>query len=101
MWEKVEWTDESRFTPFTNDGRQRIRQEQHEALHPNCTQPVVQARDDDGICKDDDATPHRAQTVQTWFYHYHDIFHYLKWPSKSQDIRVFRNLWDELERHLR
>ncbi|GFT20723.1 uncharacterized protein TNCV_3847691 [Trichonephila clavipes] len=35
------WTDESRFPLFTNDGRQRIRREQHEALHPDCVQPYL------------------------------------------------------------
>ncbi|GFU39704.1 transposase domain containing protein [Trichonephila clavipes] len=45
MWEKVERTNESRFLLFTNDGRQRIRREQHEALHPDCIQPGVQTGD--------------------------------------------------------
>ncbi|GFW23662.1 hypothetical protein TNCV_2032061 [Trichonephila clavipes] len=42
MGRKAVWTDESHFTLFTNDGRQRIRLEQHEALLPDYIQLIVQ-----------------------------------------------------------
>ncbi|GFW49317.1 hypothetical protein TNCV_3058271 [Trichonephila clavipes] len=42
--------------------------------------------DDDGIYQDDNAFPHHAKIVQTWFNHYHGVFHHLKWPSKSPDL---------------
>ncbi|GFV16292.1 hypothetical protein TNCV_1670971 [Trichonephila clavipes] len=48
--------------------------------------------DVDGIYQDSSATPHHVKTIQTWFNYYNDVFHLLKWPSKSPDIRVIGNL---------
>ncbi|GFW26817.1 hypothetical protein TNCV_1376601 [Trichonephila clavipes] len=35
------WDKEIRFIPVTNVGRQRIHQQQHDALHPDCKQPIM------------------------------------------------------------
>ena len=42
-WKNCHWSDESRFTLFCCDGRQRVRREPHEALDPKCMTATVQA----------------------------------------------------------
>ena len=43
QWEKVMWSDESRFTLFHSDGRIMVRREADEVMHPSCLVLTVQA----------------------------------------------------------
>ncbi|GFV20294.1 hypothetical protein TNCV_4140571 [Trichonephila clavipes] len=64
----------------------------------NVVKPLIEDcfTDGDGIYQDD---PGRTQTAQTGFRHNQGVFHHSKWLSKSLDIIVIENLWDEMERH--
>lgn len=42
-WKMVAWSDESRYTLFSTDGRRRVWRLPHEALDPSCMVPTVQA----------------------------------------------------------
>ncbi|GFU54505.1 transposable element Tc1 transposase [Trichonephila clavipes] len=77
-WQKVVFSDESRFVLGTDDNRVRV-----------CRRPGP-------IFQQDNARPHIARVAQDFLRH----FQTLPWPVRSPDLSPVKHVWDQLKRQL-
>ncbi|GFY20885.1 transposable element Tc1 transposase [Trichonephila clavipes] len=79
-WQKVMFSDESRFVLGTDDNHVRM-----------WRRPGQQA-----IFKQDNARPHTARVAQDFLRH----FQTLPWPIRSPDLSPVEHVWDQLKRQM-
>ncbi|GFX46928.1 HTH_Tnp_Tc3_2 domain-containing protein [Trichonephila clavipes] len=77
-WQKVAFSDESRFVLGTNDNRVRV------------------WRRPGAIFQQDIARPHIARVAQDFLRH----FQTLPWPARSPDLSPVEHVWDQLKRQM-
>ncbi|GFV36750.1 transposable element Tcb2 transposase [Trichonephila clavipes] len=85
-WQKVVFSDESRFVLGTDDNRVRVWRPPGSFLNglPGA------------IFKKDNALPHTARVAQDFLRH----FQILPWPARSPDLSTVEHVWDQLKRHM-
>ncbi|GFV95280.1 transposable element Tcb2 transposase [Trichonephila clavipes] len=114
-WQKVVFSDESRFVLGTDDNRVRVWR--HPAYDSRSTLIVMrgtltgQRYVDDifrphvgpflngllgAIFQQDNACPHTARVAQDFLRH----FQTLPWPSRSPDLSPVEHVWDQLKRQM-
>ncbi|GFW74125.1 transposable element Tcb2 transposase [Trichonephila clavipes] len=77
-WQKVVFSDESRFVLGTDDNRVRV------WSHPGA------------IFQRDNARPHTTRVAQDFLRH----FQTLPWPARSPDLSPVEHVWDQLKRQI-
>ncbi|GFX20959.1 transposable element Tc1 transposase [Trichonephila clavipes] len=77
-WQKVVFSDESRFVLGTDDNRVRVWR------HPGA------------IFQQDNARPHTARVAQDFL----RLFQTLPWPARSPDLSLVEHVWDQLKRQM-
>ncbi|GFU75394.1 transposable element Tc1 transposase [Trichonephila clavipes] len=77
-WQKVVFSDESRFVLGTDDNRVRV------------------WRRPGAIFQQDNARPHTARVAQDFLRH----FQTLPWPARSPDLSPVEHVWDQLKRQM-
>ncbi|GFV88013.1 transposable element Tcb2 transposase [Trichonephila clavipes] len=85
-WQKVVFSDESRFVLGTNDNRVQVWR------RPGPIQNGLLG----AIFQQDNARPHTARVVQDFLRH----FQTLPWPARSPDLSPVKHVWDELKRQM-
>ncbi|GFY22048.1 transposable element Tc1 transposase [Trichonephila clavipes] len=85
-WQKVVFSDESRFVLETHDNRVRVWRRPGPFLNglPGA------------IFQQDNARPHTARVAQDFLHH----FQTLPWPSRSPDLSLVEHVWDQLKRQM-
>ncbi|GFX75728.1 transposable element Tcb2 transposase [Trichonephila clavipes] len=85
-WQKVVFSDESRFVLGTDDNRVRLWRRPGPFLNglPGA------------IFQQDNASPHTARVAQDVLRH----FQTLPWPAHSHDLSPVEHVWDELKRQM-
>ncbi|GFX10031.1 transposable element Tc1 transposase [Trichonephila clavipes] len=85
-WQKVVFSDESRFVLGTDDNRVRAWR------RPG---PFVNGLPG-AIFQQDNARPHTARVAQDFLRH----FQALPWPARSPDLSPIEHVWDQLKRQM-
>ncbi|GFX38337.1 transposable element Tcb2 transposase [Trichonephila clavipes] len=85
-WQKVVFSDESRFVLGTDDNRVRVWR------HPG---PFLNGLPG-AIFQQDNAHPHTATVAQDFLRH----FQTLAWPARSPDLSPVEHVWDQLKRQM-
>ncbi|GFV50405.1 transposable element Tcb1 transposase [Trichonephila clavipes] len=85
-WQKVVFSDESRFVLGTDDNRVRV------GWRPG---PFLN-RLLGAIFQQDNAHPHTARVAQDFLRH----FQTLPWPARSPDLSPVEHVWDQLKRQM-
>ncbi|GFY20488.1 transposable element Tc1 transposase [Trichonephila clavipes] len=85
-WQKVVFSDESRFVLGTDDDRVRVWR------HPG---PFLNGLPG-AIFQQDSARPHTARIAQDFLRH----FQTLPWPARSRDLSPVEHVWDQLRRQM-
>ncbi|GFU93812.1 transposable element Tcb2 transposase [Trichonephila clavipes] len=114
-WQKVVFSDESRFVLVTDDSRVRVWR--HSAYDSQSTLIVMRGtltgqryvvdilRPHVGpflnglpgaIFQQDNARPHTTRVAQDFFHH----FQTLSWPARSSDLSPVEHVWDQLKRQV-
>ncbi|GFX03461.1 transposable element Tcb2 transposase [Trichonephila clavipes] len=85
-WQKVVFSDESRFVFGTDDNRVRVWRRPGPFLNglPGA------------IFQQDNARPHTARVAQDILRH----FQTLPWPTRSPDLSPVEHVWDQLKRQM-
>ncbi|GFY30149.1 HTH_Tnp_Tc3_2 domain-containing protein [Trichonephila clavipes] len=85
-WQKVVFSDESRFVLGTDDNRVRVWRHPGPSLNglPGAT------------FQQDNARPHTARVAQDFLRH----FQTLPWPARSHDLSPVEHVWDKLKRQM-
>ncbi|GFU31056.1 transposable element Tcb2 transposase [Trichonephila clavipes] len=87
-WQKVVFSDESRFVLGTDDNRVRVWRRPGERTFPKWSPR--------GIFQQDNARPHTARVAQDFLRH----FQTLRWPTLSPDLSPVEHVWDQLKRQM-
>ncbi|GFT51383.1 transposable element Tcb2 transposase [Trichonephila clavipes] len=85
-WQKVVFSDESRFVLGTDDNRVRVWR---------CPGPFLNGFPG-AIFQQDNARPHTARVAQDFLRH----FQILPWPARSPDLSPVEHVWDQLKRQM-
>ncbi|GFU85244.1 transposable element Tcb2 transposase [Trichonephila clavipes] len=85
-WQKVVFSDESRFVLGTDDNRVRVWRRPGPFLNGLSG----------AIFQQDNARPHTARVAQDLLRH----FQTLPWPARSPDLSPVEHVWDQLRRQL-
>ncbi|GFW91570.1 transposable element Tcb2 transposase [Trichonephila clavipes] len=85
-WQKVVFSDESRFVLGTDDNRVRVWRRPGPFLNGL----------PEAIFQQDNARPHTARVAQDFLRH----FHTLPWPARSTDLSPVEHVWDQLKRQM-
>ncbi|GFW89964.1 transposable element Tcb2 transposase [Trichonephila clavipes] len=85
-WQKVVFSDESRFVLGTDDNRVRV------CRHPG---PFLNGLPG-AIFQQDNARPHTARVAQDILRH----FQTLPWPARSPELSPVEHVWDQLKRQM-
>ncbi|GFU47163.1 transposable element Tcb2 transposase [Trichonephila clavipes] len=88
-WQKVVFTDESRFVLGTDDKRVRVWRRPGKRTFPKWSPRGK-------IFQQDNARPHTARVSQDFLRH----FQTLPWPSCSPDLSPVEHVWDKLKRQV-
>ncbi|GFX56729.1 transposable element Tcb2 transposase [Trichonephila clavipes] len=87
-WQKVVFSDESRFVLGTDDNCVRVWRRPGERTFPKCSPKA--------IFQQDNARPHTARVSQDFLRH----FQTLPWPSRSPDLSPVELVWDQLKQQV-
>ncbi|GFW02506.1 transposable element Tcb2 transposase [Trichonephila clavipes] len=85
-WQKVMFSDESRFVLGTDDNRVRLWR---------CPGSFLNGLPG-AIFQQDNAHPHTARVAQNFLRH----FQTLPWPARSPDLSPVEHVWDQLKRQM-
>ncbi|GFU75013.1 transposable element Tcb2 transposase [Trichonephila clavipes] len=85
-WQKIVFSDESRFVLGTDDNRVRVWR---------CPGPFLNGLPG-AIFQQDNARPHTARVAQEFLRH----FQTLPWPTCSPDLSPVEHVWDQLKRQM-
>ncbi|GFU98926.1 transposable element Tc1 transposase [Trichonephila clavipes] len=85
-WQKVVFSDESRFVLATDDNRIRVWRRPGPFLNGL----------PEAIFQQDNARPHTARVAQDFLRH----FQTLLWPARSPDLSPGEHVWDQLKRQM-
>ncbi|GFS62439.1 transposable element Tc1 transposase [Trichonephila clavipes] len=85
-WQKVVFSDESRFVLGTDENRVWLWR---------CPRPFLNGLPG-AIFQQDNAGPHTARVVQDFLSH----FQTLPWPARSPDLSPVEHVWDQLKRQI-
>ncbi|GFV52702.1 transposable element Tc1 transposase [Trichonephila clavipes] len=85
-WQKVVFSDESRFVLGTDDNRVRVWRRPGSFLNGL----------PEAIFQQDNARPHTARVAQNFIRH----FQILPWPARSPDVSPVEHVWDQLKRQM-
>ncbi|GFV41498.1 transposable element Tc1 transposase [Trichonephila clavipes] len=85
-WQKVVFSEESRFVLGTDDNRVRVWR---------CPGPFLNSLPG-AIFQQDNARPHTARVSQDFLRH----FQTLPWPARSPDLSPVEHVWDQLKRQM-
>ncbi|GFY11813.1 transposable element Tc1 transposase [Trichonephila clavipes] len=86
-WQKVVFSDESRFVLGTDDNRVRVWRRPVEPFLNGLPGSIFQQ---------DNARPHTASVAQDFLRH----FQTLPWPARSPDLSPVEHVWDKLKRQM-
>ncbi|VVC29076.1 Ribonuclease H-like domain,Transposase IS30-like HTH domain [Cinara cedri] len=114
FWNKVIFTDESRFNIFGSDGKRFVWRKANTEMEPKNLQPTVKygggstnfaasaetmGIKDDFIFTQDNDPKHTEKKVNAWLSN--NVTEYLVTPPQYPDINPIENLWDYLDRKIR
>ncbi|GFS50247.1 transposable element Tcb2 transposase [Trichonephila clavipes] len=86
-WQKVVFSDESRFVLGTDDNRVRVWRHPGERTFPKWSPRGK-------IFQQDNSRPPTARVAQDFLRH----FRTLPWPARSPDLSPVEHVWDQLKR---
>ncbi|GFV76171.1 transposable element Tcb2 transposase [Trichonephila clavipes] len=95
-WQKVVFSDESRFVLGTDDNRVRVLRSPGERYNSPHNVLRHTARTAGAIFQQDNARPHTARVAQDFLRH----FQTLPWPARSPDLSPVEHVWDQLKRQM-
>ncbi|GFU15492.1 transposable element Tcb2 transposase [Trichonephila clavipes] len=93
-WQKVVFSDDSRFVLGTDDNRVWVWRRLGERYNFPHTVLRHTARTAGAIFQQDNARPHTARVAQDFLRH----FQILPWPARSLDLSPVEHVWDQLKR---
>ncbi|GFT91428.1 HTH_Tnp_Tc3_2 domain-containing protein [Trichonephila clavipes] len=91
-WQKIMFSDESRFVSGTDDNRVRVWKRPGERYNSLHTVLRHTARTAD----QDNARPHTARVAQDFLRH----FQTLPWPARYPNLSPVEQVWDQLKRQM-
>ncbi|GFV55772.1 transposable element Tcb2 transposase [Trichonephila clavipes] len=93
-WQKVAFSDESRFVLGTDDNPVRVWRRPGERYIPP-QRPFLNSLPG-AIFQQDNARPHTARVAQDFLRH----FQILPWPARSPDLSPVEHVWNQLKRQI-
>ncbi|GFY27746.1 transposable element Tcb2 transposase [Trichonephila clavipes] len=95
-WQKVVFSDDSRFVLGTDDNRVRVWRRPGERYNSTHTVLRHTARTAGTIFQQDNARPHTARFAQDFLRH----FQTLPWSARSPDLSPVGHVWDQLKQQM-
>ncbi|GBC09049.1 hypothetical protein RclHR1_08580008 [Rhizophagus clarus] len=96
-WNRVVWSDESKFQIFGSDGREYCWKRQGETLKDAHIKPTVKFGG--GSVFQDNDPKHTALLTKQWFED--NNVEVLPWSPQSPDLNPIEHLWNDVDRRLR